>query len=536
MQHLVASRVLLPLLNGRGPFVIVASADVHVSAGHQLPTDIMMLEYVSGKGPEDPAELRRLNERKEEDLVPLVSAPSALCTLVCLSERGRSQLMELEDWWRRNGPGLTPQVVDVSTDSTRGSSGGSWDALYHRLLETLQGECDATAKRETDLQGELFELRREYEQTRVACEQMQDLLHRLRLAPWHLALILRPGRGVYQPARDSGTATGETPVPQGTTTGPLIQMLPCSAEGLAGIDLHHPLERSGVRRDGVLEVSVRSRENRCEVGRWHVPYGDLGAGWFRLAFPETLSAGSHHVAMHVSWRTQAGPSLSLADVEGWPELLAKQGETRLGGALAMRLWRGVPGTRFSSEPAHWAPAGTCDTARSTEYELSAEDYRRIRDTTPRTSPMPIELLSNDVGFRLHPMLPARKISSALLPEACPGGVDRVSATVRIAHEAGVTPVDYALCLTASTARCLRFPAEPHRTRGVLGWSGWITIPPDGQWHAVVLDLEEPLAVAADLHMATRVTGEYNRFARAEWRRIACRTWVRGVYASQEIVP
>jgi hypothetical protein len=445
----------------------------------------------------DPARVRTPDTPEPADLAPLPAPPSGLCVVAALSPQGRTHLKELLAWWREHGAAAPPPLLDLA--GAAGDGPAQQTALYRQLARAALQEVTRGAQRECELTGQLYEMRLEQEQGRVALEGMQGLLARLEKMPCQLAFQSSPGAGAYRPE----------------ATGHVRQRLPVGAEGLAGIDLHSPPWPERAESEGTLVVTLRSRERDAALGTWALSYKDLGGGWVRCSLPAALTQPLHHLEIDVTWNTARGtpPPLSLAEAGPWHELYAAAGGRPLGKALALLVWAAAPGAKVGLARAAWMPAeGPATKGYWSEYRVTPDDLARIRPTTP-DSVRALAVL-NESSFRLHPLGPTPVC--AVLPRLCVPGTARLTAVGQINHELARATVEYAMCLTDSAAGCATLPAEPEKDSCVLGFSGWLAVPPDRLPHAVVLELARPLEVQADLHFATRILGVPPDWHWADW--------------------
>jgi hypothetical protein len=456
----------------------------------------MVLFHPAADG--QPPHVRVLEAPEPANFAPLPAPPSGLCVPAALSPQGRTHLKEFLAWWREHGADEPPPLLDLA----EADAAGPWAqqaALYRHLARVALHEVTNGAERQMELTGQLYELRLEQEQGRVALEAMQNLLGRLEKVPCHLVFQLLPATAVYRP--EGG--------------GRVRQRLPVSAEGLAGIDLHILPWAEQSESDGTLVVTLRSREREATLGTWALSYKDLGRGWARCSLPTALTQPLHHLEVDVAWNTARGtpPPLSLAETGPWHELNAAAGGHSLDKALALLAWTAMPGTKVGLARATWAPAGEGESPGDyAEYRLTPEDVGRIKLTTPNVA-QPFEAFGES-GFRLHPLGPTPVC--ALLPRLVLPGTVRLVAIGQINHEQARLPVEYAMCLTDAAAGCPTMPEAPENDSRVLGFSGWQAVPPDRLPHAVVLDLPRPLEVQADLHFATRVTEGSPYWLWADW--------------------
>jgi hypothetical protein len=418
----------------------------------------------------------------EGESAPLVAPPGGPCLLAALSAVGREQLRELAAWWDAHGPVACPRLHDLTE---AGDAAHRALGLHRHLLEAALEELQAAAQHQTELSGQLYELRQLQEQGSAALEALQGHVARLQQSTCHLAHVLTPSGGTYR--------VEETPV---------RQVLPVNPEGLAGFDLYCPPEGRGGK--GHLVVTLWSREADAALRTWRIPYDRLGSGWFRCALPTVMMDTAHQlelvVAGHTNWGQ--GPELGLASVGPWREMSATVGGWPLGQALAVMTWVGVPGTRVGTGRGLWTAAlGDPAAGHVAEYQLTMEDFGRVRPTTDTTMYY-LHVLNDTTGLRVNPI--GTTPAAGVLSRACFPGACGVAATVQIRSDRAQFPVSFAMCLTDAAAGCECFPAAPEDDDRVVGFSGWQQVPPDDLPHALAIQLARPLTAPADLHVATRM--------------------------------
>lgn len=502
-------------LNGPGPFVVMAAADLAQLDIADAPAGVRLVRFDPPEPSNgDAGRLSVLGGRSpDQATTPLRHTPSAPCLFVASNAEARRQMEALSAWWGEHGPTEAPATLEIAV--VAGDAAAGWQPVCAALLDLYAEQWHASARRETAAYAELSELRQEYERTRIAVEELRGLLHRLRMSRSQLGFAMPAGDDVIRPPGGAPQTSVE-----------LVQPLPVSAEGLVGIDLHFVVDQSDVRALGRLDVRLEAGENLRQLGRWHVPYHAAGRGWLRLALPAASAEPLHHLALRIRWESRSGPApgLSVARFQRTPDLRAVFGETSIANGLAMRLWRSVPGTTISLQPEFWAEGGDAAAASGAEfeYELGPADFARVCQTTVGSPPGYFRLLEQERGIHLHPLRGCGPVStaSAVLPRACVEGVTRVVATVHIAGDNRRAPVEFAMCLTRQGSDHVGWP-ESLQSSTVVASSGWESVPPDGASHAVVLELPEPSETCCDLHFATRVPhGADNSYAWAEWSHVA----------------
>ena len=492
---------LLTRLHGPGANVVFASGDERVALAQRLPPGVLGLLFEAPHRPPERGRLTALLSADRPEPTVLEGPPAGPCLLVALSEPGRRELAELERWWAAVSrpdarPPLVELVVEPADDPSRSSL-----AVAHRLFELAGDELGASARRESGLRAQLFELREAYEQAEAEIEGLQGQLRHLRGGRRYLQLARLPSPESFRPAGDQGEVR---------------QRLLLPLEGLAGFDLHVAgtgAAAAAKEGKGALHVELLAREQPQVVGRWTFPYESVGPGWLRCDFPSVLVRPFSHLELSVRWdpASGSGPALSLAGPAGPEEGCVRVGERGLGRGLALLAWAGVPGMRRSEESP--SPPGEVD------FDLSPADFLRIVPTDPDVPASHCHPLGGDGGLFLHPG-EGGSVTTAVLPGGCPPGTREVIALARITNPLAASSVDYALCLTPVGTRVgngWRFGD------GALAFSGWVTVPPDGETHVVALAREAPLAEGVDLRFATRVSpGQSTSYCWATWPEVRIR--------------
>lgn len=467
--------------------VIVASADTQefvraLTRDVQNAAGIELIQFDAGGGANGAARLNRPGENAH-DFVTLTTPPSGHCLLASTSAQGRDELASLRHWWNECGPNGTPELLELDPAS---SAHAEWPLhLLRRVLEIAQADAKHSAEREVNLYGQLFELRQEYDQARGATQAMQDHLARLNLAPCNLAYAYSATTEVHY-----FKSEGET----------LVQRLPIRAEGLAGIDLFIPPGKKSAGPDEHYLVSLTARESDASLGTWMITGRHLAGGWVRCAFPVALTSPFHQLELHAHWRgaPMNCPGLALSPIHPWDELRASVRGSPLNGALAHAVWSAMPGvkTGFSSAPFR----SNSDEVTTFTHVLGRDTLVRAAATTATTAHY-LDLLPHIGGFRLHPL--DGIVAAAVIPDACLPGALSVTAVAQINHPAAKHPVEYAMALTQSAAKCRAFP-QTGRAPEVVAVSDWQSVPADGSPHVIGLTLPKSCTHPLDLHVATRM--------------------------------
>lgn len=489
-EHRIIDRLLAP-----HPKIVLAGVDASairemLDDADAIPAGLDLVIFRPGTA-SSPARLHAAEE-SDGQFVPMPAPPSGLCVLAALSDAGRGHLDELAVWWSERRPDAAPVVLDMRAcfSDSRADHSSCRSVLYRHLFNlAYQGLRDAD-NRLAQLNGQLYELRVEYDQARGVMRQLQDHLFRLNQSPFRLIEMLSPSNQSY---------------PRGAAEpGSVTQPLPTSAEGLAAIDLHSPEEPPKAIGEGHLMIVLQARGAAAPLAAWRVPYDRLARGWFRCAFPVALTVLEHNLEIVVSWHTIRGkaPRLAFSPVEAFPEMWASDEGSPLGAALAHAIWGATPGARIPVSAPGWSSFAAESPRRMTfEYCLEPLDFVRLKATTTADFRY-AHPLADVPGFRLHPL--ENKLATAVLSRACLPNSDRLLATVQVRNDKASFPVEYAMCLTEVSAWKSSFPTALENDRRVVAFSGWQTVPADNQPHFVALALDRPLTAPADLHFATRM--------------------------------
>lgn len=483
------------------PKVFFSLADLQEEGAEQVETLCDVWAFAPAQGP-TAATVRLWNDATADDgeWAVVMQPPATVCVLAARSSQAGDDLEQFRLWWNANAS--TPAPAINWLDAQAGTAG-----VLSPLLQSALAELQIGAEQLADLSGQLFELRAEYEQARVALESMQSQLFRVRQCP-QLVTSLPPNGPMLALAGKSGS---------------LQQMLPASAEGLAGFDLHFPGRLDAGASDAQVYVRLHALDLGRQLGAWHLKAADLGRGWVRCWLPQALVESAHYLQLTLDWQCGSGPPpvISLSGVGAWNELLVKpSGLPPADGALALTIWSAVPGTSLEPGP-FWC---TSWTEGAVEYSLAPADYGKLVVAAPANGgantttllPLPTG------GFRLHPV--GCEPNVAVLAGGCLPGVDRVTGIVSISNPQAWSPVEFAMLVTRSEAAYELLAADkPREDPRVLAFSGWQTVPPNGQPHVLVADLPQPLADSAHLVFGTRVAaGQQIYFCWSEWQDVRLR--------------
>jgi hypothetical protein len=493
------------------PKVIVAAGDALADGCLEGADASLFYTWVFTLENANTGVLRPLIETIPEGKRLLVrNPPAAAYVLAALSAAGADSLELLRTWWTANGP---IPAVPVLNCRDRDSAMAE---ILRVLLGQAQEEVRETAAQATAAQAQIYALRCEYDQTRVIVESLQCEMKRLRQRPQLLTVSLPPNGHVYTPR--GGCAI-------------LVQPLPISAEGMAGIDLHFP-PHAPISADAQVVVRVHALDTGRDLGAWRLLAPQLGKGWVRCWLPEVLGVASHNVEVRVEW-LGTGAAISLASAGDWDEMCARlEGASGpLDGCLALTAWAGgVPGMPLTSDQIGWLGQSNS----GLEYTLSPEEIGRMILRVPSLPCKPTEWYPfqqrSDGSFMLHPL--GSSATTLLLPDGCPIGTDRVTAVVQITSPNARGDVEYALAAScADEAGALMDNTDLASDPRFLAFSGWHTIPRAAAPHVITLDFAKPLTRPAHLVLATRMpSGVDHAWAWADWLEVRVRVPEPGLLA------
>ncbi|WP_062111206.1 DUF6212 domain-containing protein [Aureimonas sp. AU40] len=270
----------------------------------------------------------------------------------------------------------------------------------------------------------------------------EEALTRRGALPFAVALTNEPARSPAQT------------LPLGEGTGALRQILPLASTGLAAVAVH----LSGVPESGAapLLAELRTLEDGATVGRWAVPGERLSSGWAVLALARALSGQQRTLELHLSAGPEGLPvQVSLGVEQPIPDFQVQA--PGLGpitpNALALQLWRGLPGAGVPEVEGHHRPAGERP-ARGGFRERAVAPARLLLASHANPDMVrfefpAVEAPPGEGSVICHP--PSHGLTLGVLPGAVPPKAVRVSASVHVANERAQA-VDFALCAAPDAER------------------------------------------------------------------------------------
>lgn len=457
--------------------VVVAPTDIEAARALTDDTTIQIAAYSAAEA------------RNRDALHP----PSLLLGLLALSSQGRAELEKVRDHWIQRGH-VIPEVTHAPHPA-KDPSAQHW--LQARLCEHVQ----RLAQRNVALQKELGVLRAIHEETQNAFANLEELVAHRGMVPADMAFV-----NECTPNTTTQTALDEEFF--------VDQVLPISTHGLIGVELHFIARDS--RACGALNVTISAIEDSKVLATFDVLYESIRTGWHLMELDRGVAGPPRGVQVRIAWNSIAGkpPALSLGALQIIDELCATSSDCpNLGRALAMRVWRGLPGVRPPSVSPRVARAS--NGAPRTIFGLppsSAVATEEISPPAPGAEIQHVQVLEDGNVIQVHPRFGTASV--ARVPCACPINVRHVSATIRTNHpKAG--KVEYAMAVVPKDTKnaAAIFDRGPDAS---IRWSGWICIEPgrDSQVHVF---LDERTTVEHDLLLATRTPPDVaTDFAWAQW--------------------
>jgi hypothetical protein len=492
-MDLTIERRWLPRLFDLTPKVIVAAGDALADELRDNPADPLFEVWVFTP---DTGAIRPTDDTEELSgpRVAVPNTPAATCVLAARTDAGCAALEPLRTWWAANGP--APEPICRCRDAA--------DVL-RLLLRAARKELQSLTAEVASSASQIYELRCESEQRQVVADSLRNELSRLRRWPRLMRMNLAPDGRSYVPPGGRGT---------------VVQPLPVSAEGFAGIDLHFP-PGGRVADDAQIMVRVHALDAGRDLGAWRLRAQHFGKGWVRCRLPEVLAVAAHNLELRVEWLRSAGPApaISLAGFGDWDELRAVPcGSSEvIDGCLAVTARAGgVPGASTADGPL-WC---STNPGGSVEYSLSADEVGGMRLHVPSVAGRPANWhpfqAREDGSFMLHPIGPLA--TTLQLTNGVGPDVERVTAVVQITSPQARGDVMYSLALSHSdeAASLLDLP-DPASDPRFLAFSGWHTVPPDDQPHRLTLEITKRFDAPAHLILATRTPpGVDHAWAWADW--------------------
>jgi hypothetical protein len=388
-------------------------------------------------------------------------------------------------WWREAGE--IRGVPEVWTEPPPG--------FERRLLDRALTELAAAYRRNEALQRSISALRDEWSCAARIPPEIAELLENLRVSPPRMVFA-------------SGTPEGVTDLPstvpqQSRNESPavLVQPLPAWSRGLLEIDVH--LAR-GVTGDGTLLASLYAIDGDCVLAGWQVPFADLRPGWLPLRLATALDRPFRALELRVSSTGCGSPQLSVAatgllDEFAMKLLLPQAADGSCCAAapsrmLAMRIWGGLPGTRWDvSRGAGGHPLWG-------ELAVPIADYIVAQVQASRDFAASFRWFDSLPGGRvlLHPL--HNRVAAACIPLPAASALRAVNCEVAMEDHRRRTPIACKLVVAIPETTVDQAESEEQ----VLASSGWMVLPQPERSYLLSAPLTRPHFGPVNLHLFTRV--------------------------------
>lgn len=414
-------------------------------------------------------------------------------------------------WWARaGGEASLPAVIR-----------GDRAALDRALLDAALARAEGLEHDNALLHRDLATLRQSLEEEVRIPPEVEELIDNLRLSPPRLiAKSPPPESDIAVPHADGPGAP-----PAGAAT--LVQRLPVSARGLAGIDLFvtHP-------GSATLRIALTSADAGLTLARWVLPAETLKAGWLPLRLEQVSSRSLRALDLTVSCDGGEPARLSICPT-GLLREYRLSGSGQPGSAasparmLAFRIWGGYPGQ-------HAAESMSGSQAASVNPVIAIADdvLAGVRLTREITAGFPCFGYTEPGEILLRPLRTTPSAAAFALPAT--SGLTAVSCEAVI---------DDARCQTRGLG--VRLVAMPHgsdvdaaeRGEGALGDSDWEELDVPLKGRRLTARLAEPADAPVDVHLLTRLPkGGSIRYARIVFRRFETEIHTGTAWATAPALP
>lgn len=446
-----------------------------------------------------------LGAKVESQLVEMQLAPTFCLGFLVTSESERQYLNSLTEWWRsRCPPAELPPYLELQADpKSVAFKAHFWQLMFERSIV----QTEAIAYRISTLQKQYLELRTLHENMQNAFTVVEDYLSQAKLPGLQLAFAQQPEpENIALKSFLSAEVT-------------LKQLLPIASGSIAAVEIH--LAQVDSQAEGRLIISLNTPDNEQFLANWTVPYSHLLAGWLKLDVPQIDLGYQKDVELVVTAITELGsaPSLSLGKTQIIPEACVRIQEVSQPRSLALRLWKGLPGTHRAISP--YATFTSTSTANDPISQQPQQGYLgqctmsgvvEITPNLPQDDFPHIEVIEEGKKILTHP----RKTGAstiAMLPFCISPKLKRIVATVATEHPAAGI-IEYAMAVIdigIEPLTCLDRDNLPSTSAN----SGWMAIAPNHPHHIDLLIPPAPqhrhLVIGAKLPAA----GSYT-YAWARW--------------------
>lgn len=265
------------------------------------------------------------------------------------------------------------------------------------------------------------------------------------------------------------------------------QRIPISSTGMVAIDLHLPFAPVGSTGD--IQVSVLNLAEQC-LGTCHLENAAaLPAGWHRFLLNRTLGPPEQDMEIAITPSGDLAIPLSLSSESPFSQLrLCDEGGRELTtSSLAVRIWRGIPGSKLpdlhgtSDQPKRNVLLRALDAPLP---ELLRCDEQLNFDA--------VNLWREKQAILVHP--PQAGVTIASVPRVRVSNLKCLTGLIANGNSEGPA-IDFAIGIRRSSSP--DFPCD--------SLSRWVTLTPMA-WGEVQHAIEEQVSGEIDLILATRVSG------------------------------
>ncbi len=445
-----------------------------------------------------------LGAEVESELVEMQLAPTFCLGFLVTSESERQQLNSLTEWWRsRCQPEELPPYLELTAELKLAEfKAHFWQLMFERSV-VQTGEI---AQRIGTLQQQYLDLRTLHENMQNAFTVVEDYLSQAKLPGLQLAFEQQPESQNIALKSQSTEIT-------------IKQLLPISSRSIAAVEIH--LAQVYDRARGTLTISLKSPDNEQFLANWAVPYSHLAAGWLKLDVPHIHLGYQKDVELTVTGITELGPapSLSLGKPQLIPEACVRVQEVSQQRSLALRLWKGLPGTHRAISPyATFTSTSRASYAIPQQPQQGYLGQRTMSGVVEITPNLPqddfphIEVVEEGRKILTHPRQTGTP-TIAMLPFCLPPTANRLVATVATEHPAAGV-IEYAMAVIEEGIEplsCLEAENLPPSSVS----SGWLAIEPNNP-HQIDLSLP-PAAGHRHLVIAAKLPADGSfSYAWARW--------------------
>lgn len=434
-------------------------------------------------------------------LVAVELAPNFCLALVSFSTVGKQDLAKVSAWWQDRGSHQSlPQMVTLDGELPPAKLQAEfWQQMYSITAQDIQ----SYAQRITTLQKQYLRLRTLHENMQNAFATVEEYLSQAKLPEIQLAFDATLSDYAIEPSQiqDSNSLT-------------LQQLLPVASRGLAAIAIH--VAQGYPQGVGYLRIKLKACEDNTAIAIWQIPYAHLTPGWLNLDLPRINLGRKRDVELIIAWQTNLGPApaLSLTKLQSIPEARAYNSELVLERSLALRIWRGMPGTRKVTSPyllltSHQQPSATV-TQLGYLGQGTMAGVQEVTPNLPTDDFEHIQVFDQGAKILTHPRADGSP-TIALLPYGFAPHANQLIASIAIEHEqAGA--IEYALAIISPETEA-KTALDPEIA---LAYSGWLKVAPNTP-QEITLDLTTPLKEHAHIILAAKLApGSPPDFAWAHW--------------------